>query len=243
MTATRPAPTDRRQTTTGQPSRSSRSGLRPPLTCTTTSAAPTPVVMSDSQPSGGQPLVRIWPPGRPHSHGRADHPGDRHRLPHRTPRPPPQANRAVAASATGQPLPHGPKHSHMALRSPFLTGAPGTEEPTTRAQRRQHDCRGPTRRPVRAHRQRRVRAHFPWRATGGQARDGDRRRLLEAEVGRLGGEPVRSGAGVLGEGAVAGAEHLVTRVAPGRVGADRLHAPGDIPYPAHGSWACAARSP
>src|SRR6266571_2338505 len=64
---------------------------------------------------------------------------------------------------------------------------------------------------------------------GGVTGDGHGRGLLEAEVRRLGREPVRSGARVLGEGAVAGAEHLVTRVAPGRVGADRLHAPGDIP--------------
>src|SRR6266536_989357 len=54
--------------------------------------------------------------------------------------------------------------------SPRPTGrteSAGTEEPTTRARRRQRDCRGPTRRLVRAHRQRRVRAHFRWRATPG----------------------------------------------------------------------------
>jgi len=40
----------------------------------------------------------------------------------------------------------------------------------------------------------------------------------------LGREPVRSSACVLGEGAAAGAEHLVTRLEPGHVLADRLDA-------------------
>ena len=63
---------------------------------------------------------------------------------------------------------------------------------------------------------------------GGVARDGDGRCLLEGEVRRLGREPVRAGAGVLGEGAVAGAEHLVPRLKLGHVLADRLDASGDI---------------
>jgi hypothetical protein len=63
---------------------------------------------------------------------------------------------------------------------------------------------------------------------GGVARDGDGRCLLEGEVRRLGREPVRAGARVLSEGAVAGAKHLVPRPKLGHALAHRLDAPGDI---------------
>ena len=46
---------------------------------------------------------------------------------------------------------------------------------------------------------------------GGEAGDRDGGGLLEGEVRRLGRELVRAGAGVLGEGALADAEHLVAR--------------------------------
>ena len=55
-----------------------------------------------------------------------------------------------------------------------------------------------------------------------------RRRLLEAEVGRLGRELVLGRARVLGEGALADAEHLVAGLEPGHVLADRLHDAGDV---------------
>lgn len=71
-------------------------------------------------------------------------------------------------------------------------------------------------------------AHVPKRLEGGEPRDGDGRGLLEAEVGWLGRELVLWRAGVLGEGAVAPAEHLVTRLEPGHLAADRLHTPGDV---------------
>jgi hypothetical protein len=63
---------------------------------------------------------------------------------------------------------------------------------------------------------------------GGEPRDGHDRGLLEAEVCRLGREVVLASAGVLGEGAVAPAEHLITGPEPGHLGADRLDAPGDV---------------
>ena len=71
-------------------------------------------------------------------------------------------------------------------------------------------------------------AHVPKRLEGGEPGDGDGRGLLEAEVGWLGRELVLWRAGVLGEGAAAPAEHLVTRLEPGHLAADRLHAPGDV---------------
>jgi len=63
---------------------------------------------------------------------------------------------------------------------------------------------------------------------GGVARDGDGRCLLEGEVRRLGREPVRAGACVLGERASAGAEYLVAWLKLGHLLADRLDASGDV---------------
>src|SRR5919199_1295809 len=60
------------------------------------------------------------------------------------------------------------------------------------------------------------------RLKGGEAGDGDDRRLLEGEAGRLRLEMVLTGTGVLGVGAVAPAEHLVARLEPGDVAADCL---------------------
>jgi len=71
-------------------------------------------------------------------------------------------------------------------------------------------------------------AHVPERLQGGEPGDGDSRGLLEAEVGWLGRELVLWRAGVLGEGAVTPAEHLITRLEPGHLAADRLHTPGDV---------------
>src|ERR671914_1675562 len=58
--------------------------------------------------------------------------------------------------------------------------------------------------------------------------NGDRRRLLEGEVGRLGCERALSSGRVLGEGPVAGAEHLVARREARYVLADRLDDAGDV---------------
>jgi hypothetical protein len=63
---------------------------------------------------------------------------------------------------------------------------------------------------------------------GGQAGDGDRRGLLEGEVRRLGRELVLRSAGVLGEGALAEAEHLIAGLESGHLVADRFHDPGDV---------------
>ena len=71
---------------------------------------------------------------------------------------------------------------------------------------------------------------------------GDGRGLLEGEVPGLGRELLRPSERVLGEGAVAGAEDLVTRLEPGHVLADRLDLPGHIPADAC-SWVRASRSP
>ena len=82
---------------------------------------------------------------------------------------PPPANRTCLTeldrfrAATDPPSRHGGGATVGRRRG--AVGRAGTEEPTTGARRRQRDRRGPTRRLVRAHRQRRVRAHFPWRAT------------------------------------------------------------------------------
>ena len=68
-------------------------------------------------------------------------------------------------------------------------------------------------------------------AQGLQGRGGGRghdRRLLEREVGRLRRERVLLPAGVLGEGAAAGAEHLVAGPQPGDARADRRDPSGDI---------------
>ena len=62
----------------------------------------------------------------------------------------------------------------------------------------------------------------------GEPGDGHDRRLLEAEGRRLGREMVLASTGVLGQGAVAPAEHLVTGPEPGHPCADRLDAPGDV---------------
>ena len=61
--------------------------------------------------------------------------------------------------------------------------------------------------------------------------NGDRRRLLEGEVGRLGCERALSSGRVLGEGPVAGAEHLVARREARYVLADRLDDAGDVLAP------------
>jgi hypothetical protein len=73
---------------------------------------------------------------------------------------------------------------------------------------------------------------------GGARGGGNGRRLLEAEIRRLGRQHTAaadaalagsSGAGVLGEGAAAGAEHLLPRLKLRHVLAHRLDAPGDVP--------------
>jgi hypothetical protein len=65
----------------------------------------------------------------------------------------------------------------------------------------------------------------------GGAGGGNGRRLLEGEVRRLGRNLVRSSGRVLGEGAVAGAEHLIARLEPRHILADRLDATCDILAP------------
>ena len=52
--------------------------------------------------------------------------------------------------------------------------------------------------------------------------------MLEAEVRRLGQEPVRASGRVLGEGAAAGAEHLVTRLDQRHALVDRRDASGHV---------------
>jgi hypothetical protein len=70
----------------------------------------------------------------------------------------------------------------------------------------------------------------PWSRPlqGGQAGDGDHGRLFEGEVRRPGRQLVLAGAGVLGEGALADAEHLIAGLELSHVVADRLHDPGHI---------------
>jgi hypothetical protein len=63
---------------------------------------------------------------------------------------------------------------------------------------------------------------------GGRGRGWDGRGLREAEVRRLGREPVRSGARVLGEGAPTRPEHLVSRLEAGHLLANRLDSPGHV---------------
>ena len=63
---------------------------------------------------------------------------------------------------------------------------------------------------------------------GGQAGDRDGGGLLEAEVRRLRSELVLRGDGVLREGSLADAEHLVAGGEAGHVLADRLHDPGQV---------------
>jgi hypothetical protein len=63
----------------------------------------------------------------------------------------------------------------------------------------------------------------------GHAGDRDGTRLVEGEVGRLGRELVRPGARVLGEGALADAEHLVAGMEGGHVGADGFNRSGQVP--------------
>jgi hypothetical protein len=62
---------------------------------------------------------------------------------------------------------------------------------------------------------------------GGGRRAGHGRGLLEAQVSRLEGQAVRPGGRVLGEGALAGAEHFIARFKPGDIPADGLDRPGD----------------
>src|SRR5215211_3812055 len=66
------------------------------------------------------------------------------------------------------------------------------------------------------------------RLEGGEAGDGNGRGLLEGEVGRLLCQLALGDRGVLGKGPLAPAEHLVTRLQPGHVGADGLDAPGHV---------------
>ena len=63
---------------------------------------------------------------------------------------------------------------------------------------------------------------------GGRAHDGDHRRLLEGEVLRLGRELILASTHVLGVGALSDAEHLIPRLEPAHVLADRLHDPGHV---------------
>ncbi len=63
---------------------------------------------------------------------------------------------------------------------------------------------------------------------GGQAGDGDRRRLLEGEVRGPVRELLLPSERILGEGALADAEHLVAGLEAGHVLADRLHDPGEV---------------
>jgi len=60
---------------------------------------------------------------------------------------------------------------------------------------------------------------------GGQAGDGDHRRLFEGEVHQLGRELVLKRACVFGERALADAERLIARPESGYILADRLHDP------------------
>jgi hypothetical protein len=62
---------------------------------------------------------------------------------------------------------------------------------------------------------------------GGAPGDGNRRRLVEGDVGRLRGEFVRSHDRVLGERAGGHPEHLVARLEPAHVGAARLDGSGE----------------
>ena len=66
-------------------------------------------------------------------------------------------------------------------------------------------------------------AHVADPAQGRRRRDGDRGRLLEGQARRLRHHHVRRGARVLGERAPEEAEHLVARLQPAHVRADRLH--------------------
>jgi hypothetical protein len=52
--------------------------------------------------------------------------------------------------------------------------------------------------------------------------------VRKVQAGGLGCEPFGAGASILGEGAVAAAEHLVARAQPGDLCADRLHAAGHV---------------
>jgi hypothetical protein len=61
---------------------------------------------------------------------------------------------------------------------------------------------------------------------GGLAGQGDYGRLFEGEVRRLGRQLALRSAGVLGEGALAGAEHFLAGLEPGHLVADRRHDPG-----------------
>src|SRR5436190_15135050 len=63
---------------------------------------------------------------------------------------------------------------------------------------------------------------------GGAAGDRDGGRLLEREVRGLPREPCLRRGRVLREGAVGGAEHLVTGLEPGHVLPHRLHDPGNV---------------
>ena len=64
---------------------------------------------------------------------------------------------------------------------------------------------------------------------GGEGRHGGGGGLLMGEAGRFGRELVRPGAGVLGEGALRDAEHVVAGLQTGHVRTDRLDASGDLP--------------
>ena len=63
---------------------------------------------------------------------------------------------------------------------------------------------------------------------GGQARDGNHRRLIEGEVYRSGRKLLLPSERILGEGALADAEHLIARLDPAHVLANRLHDPCEV---------------
>jgi hypothetical protein len=62
----------------------------------------------------------------------------------------------------------------------------------------------------------------------GAGRDGDDGGLFDGQVRRLVGEGVLAGAGVLGEGAMTGAEHFVARLEPPDSVADSPDDAGDV---------------
>ena len=63
---------------------------------------------------------------------------------------------------------------------------------------------------------------------GSKRRHADRRGLLECEIGRFQRQPLLGGGRILGEGALAPTEDLLTRLELGHALADRLDRPCDI---------------
>ena len=75
-------------------------------------------------------------------------------------------------------------------------------------------------------------AHVADRLEGGQAGDGDGRRLLDGDGGGLGGEVVLGRARVLGVGAAVGpAKDLVASAEPGDLWANGFDPPGQVHAP------------